>query len=97
VGDLVVLEILFALIFDVVIYGVVYIVSYHSGKILILVFTLGRYSSEPFNRFAKSGWLKSPFLVPTAKENKNCISFNYTCNIGFVFWIVSVTTFIIVK
>jgi hypothetical protein len=92
-----VLEILFTLIFDLVIYGVVYSVSYYTGKIFILVFTLGRYSSEPFNKYVKSGWLKSPFLISTAKEINNCISFNYTCNIGFVFWIVLVAIFIMVK
>ncbi len=80
-----------------VFYGVVYIVSYNTGKILIFVFTLGKYFSEPFNKYAKSGWLKSSFLVPADDESKKCVSFNYTCNMGFAFWIVSVITFVIVK
>ncbi len=95
--NLIVLEIFFTFIAELVFYGAVYIVSYNTGKILIFVFTLGRYSSETFNKYAKSGWLKSSFLAPSDGKSKKHVSFNYTCNMGFAFWIVSVITFVIAK
>ena len=84
-----IVEVMLTFVFDVL----VYIVSYYTGKI----FTLGKYSSEGCNN---SHILLKPlysFPITNAEENKKYISFDFTCVIGFLFWVVSVTTFIIVK
>ena len=88
-----IVEVMLTYVFDVL----VYIVSYNTGKILILIFTLGKYSSEGFNKSFKRAWGKNSFPITNAEENKKYISFDFTCVIGFLFWVVSVTTFIIVK
>lgn len=87
-----ILEAILTYVFDVL----VYIVSYNTGKILILIFTFGKYSSESISS-VKRTWKKKSVPVTSAEENKKCISFNYTCTIGFLFWVVLVTIFIIVK
>ncbi len=86
------LEVLFTYIVEVL----VYVVSFNTGKILIIIFTLGKYSSE-CNKSAKRGWKKNSNPIINTEKNKKNISFNYTCIIGFLFWVVLVTVFIIVK
>ncbi len=85
------LEILFSFIVEVL----VYIVSYYTGKILILIFTLRKYSSERFNKSSRRGWRKNSFFITNAEKNKKQISFNYTCIIGFLFWVVFICMIVI--
>ncbi len=87
------LEVLFTYIVELLIY----IVSYNTGKILIVIFTFGTYSSECNIKGGKRGWIKNSIPIANVEENKKRISFNYTCIIGFLFWVVLVTMFIIVK
>ncbi len=82
-------------IFELVVEVLIYIVSYYTGKILILVFTLGKYSSERFKKSARRGWKNNSFIITNTEKNEKQISFNYTCIIGFLFWVVFICIIVI--
>ncbi len=83
------------MLFTFIVEVLVYIVSYYTGKMLILIFTLGKYSSERFNKSARRGWKKNSFFITNAEKNKKYISFNYTCIIGFLFWVALICIIVI--
>ncbi len=85
------LEMLFTVIVEFVIYIAVCTVSYYTGKILILTFTLGKYSSESY--FDTSD--NNSFFITNVETNKKQISSLYTSNIGFLAWIVFICIIVI--
>ena len=75
----------------------VYVVSYNTGKILIIIFTFGNYSSAGIiSKRVKISKEENSLPITNAEKNNKYISAAYTCFIGFFFWLVSVTIFVFI-
>ncbi len=92
-GKKFVLEELIISIAEVIFYVLVCTVFYNTGKMLIFIFTLGKYSS--INKRIKIGWIRNSFQITENEENKKCISYECSCNIGFLFWVIFICIILI--